>query len=94
MQGRLSGSVAVWMLIVAGWSSQMTMAGEPGRLAALAARQDLYDEVCIAKAEGKISLEIDEAFLPMQKGSSAPRNTRGSDRPWIGSSRPRRPSKP
>lgn len=57
MQRRLSGTVALWALIVVAWGTQMAMAGEPGRLslAALAAREDLYDEVCIARAEGNIS---------------------------------------
>jgi hypothetical protein len=47
--------VALGALIVVSWAAQVATAGEPGRLAAFAARQDLYDEVCIARAEGKIS---------------------------------------
>jgi hypothetical protein len=56
MECRFSRIAALGALIVLSWAGQMaTMAGEPGRLAALAARQDLYDEVCIARADGKIS---------------------------------------
>jgi hypothetical protein len=47
----------VLVLIVVGCGTQGATAGEPGRLAALAARQDLCDEICIARAEGKISPE-------------------------------------
>ncbi len=58
MQGRRAGSVAaVLALIVLGGGTRLATAGEPGRLAALAARQDLCDQVCIARAEGKISPE-------------------------------------
>ncbi len=64
MQGRLSGNVAaVLVLIVIGCGVRVATAGEPGRLAALAARQDLCDEICIARAEGKISIEDRHTIL-------------------------------
>lgn len=55
MECRFSRIASLGALIVLSWAGQMATAGEPGRLAALAARQDLYDEVCIARADGKIS---------------------------------------
>ncbi len=45
---------AVLMTIVAG-GTQTALAWEPGRLTALAARQDLRGEVCVAMADGRIS---------------------------------------
>lgn len=47
------GVVAVLMTIVAG-SVSVATAGEPGRLQALAEREQLRDDVCIAMADGKI----------------------------------------
>jgi hypothetical protein len=55
MEYRFSRIAALGALAVMSWAAQMVMAGELGRLAALAARQDLYDEVCIARAGGEIS---------------------------------------
>ena len=53
------------------------MAGESGHLAALAARQDLYDEVCIAKADGKISLEHRQTILADAKQILSPQEYEG-----------------
>jgi hypothetical protein len=77
MQGRLSGTIAVWVLIVAGWGTQVATAGEPGRLAALAARQGLYDEVCIARAEGKISPQSRQTILADAKAILGPQEYEG-----------------
>ena len=58
MRARLSICTgAMLMIMVMANSVRVTSAGEPGRLAALAARQDLRDEVCIAMADGHISRE-------------------------------------
>ena len=92
MQGRLSGSVATGlMLIVLGCGTRVATAGEPGMLAALTARQDLCDEVCIARAEGKISPEHRYTILADAKQISNPRNTRGSKRALDRIRRLRRP---
>jgi hypothetical protein len=49
----LAGVTVVLMVTVAGGSSaRIVKAGEPSRFAALAARQDLRDEVCTAMADG------------------------------------------
>jgi hypothetical protein len=55
MRSRLRmGIVAVLTLIVAG-GTQVAAAWEPSRLAAMAARQQLRDDVCVAMADGQIN---------------------------------------
>jgi hypothetical protein len=68
---------AVVLLIVIGCGTRVTTAGEPGRLAALAARQDLYDEICIARADGKISIENRRTILADAKQILTPQEYEG-----------------
>jgi hypothetical protein len=67
MRNRLPFGVwALLMLTVAGGASVAT-GRELGRLAALAAKQDLYDEVCIALADGSISRDEQRDLLSFGK---------------------------
>lgn len=52
---RLSAGVATLLIAMLASDLRIATAGEPGRLAALTARQALRDEVCIALASGHIS---------------------------------------
>ena len=67
MRSRLMG-VAVLMMLFAG-VSMAVRAGEPSRLAALAARQALSNQVCIAMADGHISPAGRAAVRPRENGA-------------------------
>lgn len=54
MQNRLSVGVAALLLTLVASSTHIATAGEPGRLAAFAARQDLCDQISLAMADGQI----------------------------------------
>ncbi len=55
MRIRLPMGVAAVLMTILASGPQWAPAGEPGRLAALTARQGLRDEVCVAMADGHIS---------------------------------------
>jgi hypothetical protein len=61
------GQDSVVGLILSGGMAQLTAAG-PGRLAALSAREQLKDEVCIAMADGHIS-RLERALILSHAGS-------------------------
>ncbi len=94
MQGRLSGTMAVLALIVVGWSTRWRSRGNRVSLAALAARQGLLDEVCIAKAEGKISLENRQTILADAKQILSPQEYEGFRRAMDRISPPPPPAPP
>jgi hypothetical protein len=55
MRSRLLMGIAAVLMTILASGVQLATAGEPGRLAALTARQGLRDEVCVAMADGHIS---------------------------------------
>jgi hypothetical protein len=54
MRSRLPLGIAAVLLTIMAVGTQVATALEPGRLTALAARQELRDEICVAMSDGQI----------------------------------------
>ena len=80
MRIRLPIGVAAVLMVTLATGASPANAGEPGRLAALTARQELRDQVCIAMAKGQISRGDRYAILSHAKNILKPEEYEGLKR--------------